>query len=268
MSYRVGTPNYNLPQTEGTDKRDWSDTNQAFANLDAALHGAVSDAGTALTASQTAQTAADGAVTTAQGAVTTANSASATAASANETAQLANTAAQAAQATASSAETTAQGAVTTANAASATASNADTVALAAQAAVGALSQLTTTDKSSAVAAINEVNEKVTYTPFSITGDGTKTRKQGLAELKALITAAGLTLRNSSYMKMGAAPNQNIAYRQAFGIFTYTQLDATNCIIITFDLENEVSFSRDLVTGITTDGTNLPIATGSVWTIYV
>ncbi len=138
MSYEYGTTHFNLPQTIGSDKRDWSDTNQAFADVDAALYGAVSDAGTALTAAQTAQTAADGAVTIAQGAATTANSASATAASANEAAQLANTAAQAAQATASSAETTAQGAVTTANAASATASNADTVALAAQAAVADL----------------------------------------------------------------------------------------------------------------------------------
>lgn len=41
MSYRVGTPNYNLPQTEGTDKRDWFDTNESFANVDADLHSAV-----------------------------------------------------------------------------------------------------------------------------------------------------------------------------------------------------------------------------------
>lgn len=41
MSYRVGTPNYNLPQTEGTDKRDWFDTNEAFRNVDADLHAVV-----------------------------------------------------------------------------------------------------------------------------------------------------------------------------------------------------------------------------------
>ena len=41
MSYRIGTPNYNLPQTEGTDKRDWFDTNESFANVDADLHSAV-----------------------------------------------------------------------------------------------------------------------------------------------------------------------------------------------------------------------------------
>ena len=39
---------YNLPQTVGTDKRDWADTNQAFADVDAALY----------TASETASTAA------------------------------------------------------------------------------------------------------------------------------------------------------------------------------------------------------------------
>lgn len=40
MSYTNGTTNYNLPQTVGTDKRDWSDTNQAFSDVDAALKAA------------------------------------------------------------------------------------------------------------------------------------------------------------------------------------------------------------------------------------
>lgn len=37
MSYANGTAHFNLPQTVGTDKRDWSDTNEAFAKLDAAV---------------------------------------------------------------------------------------------------------------------------------------------------------------------------------------------------------------------------------------
>lgn len=41
MSYQNGTAHYNLPQTVGTDKRDWFDTNEAFANLDSAVYGAV-----------------------------------------------------------------------------------------------------------------------------------------------------------------------------------------------------------------------------------
>lgn len=41
MSYANGTQFYNLPQTVGTDKRDWFDTNAAFAAIDAALHAAV-----------------------------------------------------------------------------------------------------------------------------------------------------------------------------------------------------------------------------------
>lgn len=41
MSYANGTQFYNLPQTVGTDKRDWFDTNVAFAAIDAALHAAV-----------------------------------------------------------------------------------------------------------------------------------------------------------------------------------------------------------------------------------
>lgn len=40
MSYANGTPHYNLPQTVGTDKRDWSDTNEAFSALDAAVYAA------------------------------------------------------------------------------------------------------------------------------------------------------------------------------------------------------------------------------------
>lgn len=41
MSYANGTQFYNLPQTVGTDKRDWFDSNSAFATVDAALHAAV-----------------------------------------------------------------------------------------------------------------------------------------------------------------------------------------------------------------------------------
>lgn len=43
MSYTNGTTHYNLPLTTGSDKRDWSDTNQAFADVDSALYGAVQD---------------------------------------------------------------------------------------------------------------------------------------------------------------------------------------------------------------------------------
>ena len=43
MSYANGTTHYNLPQTTGTDKRDWSDTNQAFQDVDAALYQATQD---------------------------------------------------------------------------------------------------------------------------------------------------------------------------------------------------------------------------------
>ncbi len=38
--YEHGTAHFNLPQTVGTDKRDWLDTNQAFADVDAALYTA------------------------------------------------------------------------------------------------------------------------------------------------------------------------------------------------------------------------------------
>lgn len=38
MSYANGTPNYDLPQTITTDKRDWADTNIPFLKLDSDLH--------------------------------------------------------------------------------------------------------------------------------------------------------------------------------------------------------------------------------------
>lgn len=41
MSYANGTQFYDLPQTVGTDKRDWFDTNAPFAAIDADLHAAV-----------------------------------------------------------------------------------------------------------------------------------------------------------------------------------------------------------------------------------
>lgn len=40
MSYVNGTTHYNLPQTIGSDKRDWSDTNKAFADIDTAIYNA------------------------------------------------------------------------------------------------------------------------------------------------------------------------------------------------------------------------------------
>lgn len=46
MSYANGTTHYNLPQTVGTDKRDWFDTNQAFLDLDADLYSAKQTADT------------------------------------------------------------------------------------------------------------------------------------------------------------------------------------------------------------------------------
>ena len=70
MSYAAGTTHYNLPQTVGTDKRDWTDTNQAFADLDAAVYQASQDASGA--ASDVS--AVDARVTTLEGKMTTAES--------------------------------------------------------------------------------------------------------------------------------------------------------------------------------------------------
>ena len=89
MSYRVGTPNFNLPQTEGTDKRDWSDTNEAFLAVDSALKTAGDNASSAGSAASSAQTRADDAYTLATTANTAAGIAATAAASAGELAQVA-----------------------------------------------------------------------------------------------------------------------------------------------------------------------------------
>ena len=89
MSFRVGTPNYGLPQTEGTDKRDWSDTNQPFLLIDTAIKNAVDTSAIASSAAATAQQTADGATTAATHAQTDATTAQTLATSASE---LANTA--------------------------------------------------------------------------------------------------------------------------------------------------------------------------------
>ena len=70
MSYQRGTTHYTLPQTIGTDKRDWSDTNQAFTDVDAALYAAAQDASTAagaVTALDTRLTTQEGKMSTAEG---------------------------------------------------------------------------------------------------------------------------------------------------------------------------------------------------------
>lgn len=48
MSYQNGTTHFNLPQTVGSDKRDWFDTNEAFRNVDETLHTASIDSSTAI----------------------------------------------------------------------------------------------------------------------------------------------------------------------------------------------------------------------------
>ena len=81
MSYASGTTHYNLPQTIGSDKRDWTDTNQAFSDVDAALYAAAQGAESAasaissiqsdITAIQGKQSTDEGNITTLQGKVST-----------------------------------------------------------------------------------------------------------------------------------------------------------------------------------------------------
>ena len=81
MSYASGTTHYNLPQTIGSDKRDWTDTNQAFADVDAALYAAAEGATSAasaissiqsdITTIQGKQSTDEGNITTLQGKVAT-----------------------------------------------------------------------------------------------------------------------------------------------------------------------------------------------------
>lgn len=46
MSFENGTTHYNLPITQGSDKRDWFDTNEGFTAIDAAIHTAVEECDT------------------------------------------------------------------------------------------------------------------------------------------------------------------------------------------------------------------------------
>ena len=145
MSYANGTTHYNLPQTQGTDKRDWSDTNQAFANVDADLYSAKTDSAQALSNAASAQS--------------TANTANTTANTANTKATAAQTAANSASELAQTAKTTADSASTAANTATSTANTANTTANNAISAIGTLTNLVTTAKNNLVAAINEVATK-------------------------------------------------------------------------------------------------------------
>ena len=87
MSYASGTTHYNLPQTVGSDKRDWTDTNQAFSDIDAAIYGAAQGASAATSAIETIngqietitgkQAVDDGNISTLSGKVSTLESSSA-----------------------------------------------------------------------------------------------------------------------------------------------------------------------------------------------
>ena len=96
MSYARGTQNYNLPQTQGTDKRDWSDTNAAFLAIDTAIKTANTTASSASSAASTAQSRADSAYTLASTANTAAGNAATAAATADEKAVTAKNRADAA----------------------------------------------------------------------------------------------------------------------------------------------------------------------------
>lgn len=89
MSYQNGTTHYNLPQTVGSDKRDWSDTNAAFAAIDAAIYQASSDASAASSAASDAQADADAAALAATNAQADADAAQTAATTAGELAQTA-----------------------------------------------------------------------------------------------------------------------------------------------------------------------------------
>ena len=233
MSYAHGTPHFNLPLTQGSDKRDWADTNQAFEDIDAATYQAGSDAAGALSAAQSAQSTANSAATDAANAVTTANSASSSAASAAETAALARTEAQSAVSTANSASSTAQNAATLA-------SNADTVALAAQANIGTMSSLNTQDKTSLVAAINEVLGQIGggmpeldfNNAIDITTSGIVTSKKGAAIVVGRSNNTSTVYLTANSIKIGDVPATDIsdvANICVHGIDTGTTLALTGAI---------------------------------------
>lgn len=233
MSYSNGTTHYNLPLTQGSDKRDWSDTNQAFEDLDAAVYQASGDATGALSAAQSAQTTANSAATDAASAISTANAASSAAATASETASLARTEAQSAQSSAGSA-------VTTAQSAAAQASNADTVALAAQADIGTMSNLNTQDKSSLVAAINEVLSQIGggmpeldfNNAIDITTSGIVTSKKGAAIVVGRSNSTSTVYLTANSIKIGDIPATDIsdvANICVHGIDTGTTLALTGAI---------------------------------------
>ena len=164
MSFRVGTPNYGLPQTEGTDKRDWSDTNQPFLAIDTAIKTAVDTSASASSAASTAQQTADGANTAAAHAQTDATTAQTLATSASELATTAKNRADSAYTN-----------------------------------VGDLDTLKTSDKTSAVAAINEVRTGIAGGNGSVkvTANGTETNAQLFTRLDALVDWSKVTM--SSYM---------------------------------------------------------------------
>lgn len=230
MSYVNGTEHYNLPRTVGTDKRDWFDTNAAFAAIDAALYAAA----TGQAADAEAISTINGQITTIQGDITSLQgtaSGHTTQISALQTSVsgLSNTVADVRQDAEDMISAYNEGAAETSTHAYAIgdyfiyndvlykataviaigdtivpntnckATNVTTEIKAVEASipadkVGDLTDLTTTDKSSAVAAINEVNGAI-GTLSSLTTTDKSSAVAAINEVKAALTAEDIHFTN-------------------------------------------------------------------------
>lgn len=273
MSYANGTEHYNLPQTVGTDKRDWFDTNSAFAAIDAALYAAA----TGQAADAEAISTINGQITTIQGNITSlqgtvGNHTTQIGALQTSVSGLTNTVADVRQDAEDMISAYNEGAAETSTHAyvigdyfiyndvlyKATASiaigdtivpntncqatNVTTEIKAVEASipadkVGDLADLTTTDKSSAVAAINEVNSALVGESIEATILATDTYGTMLDKIENLIDYDKVTPQTT----LSIADNSIVVHLQSAladrAIFSLSQAGVSGPIVSEFVVRN-------------------------------
>lgn len=298
MSYANGTEHYNLPQTVGTDKRDWFDTNSAFAAIDAALYAAA----TGQAADAEAISTINGQIVDIQGNITTLQGTvgghtTQIGALQASVSGLSNTVADVRQDAEDMISAYNEGAAeisthaysigdyfiyndvlykaTAAIAIGDTivpntncqATNVTTEIKAVEASipadkVGDLADLTTSDKTSVVAAIDEVNSKLAKGEVSVIADGVKTYTQLLNELYALVDKTKLDGKSYFVGLFGLRATITSIQTSYIG-FNITDVSQTALTSSTFGLKATDSYVYSFNGTTVTDVSSNVVTNGSV-----
>ena len=114
--------------------------------------------------------------------------------------------------------------------------------------------------------ISELNNDLTHTVYSATGDGVKTRAQIMLELKTAMIADGKTFRPHSFFT--TSNDVNIAHQDHLGQFSYHNVSASDCNVIIYDFINLKNYNADTIRNVIYDESGNIVANGSTWKLYI